>query len=385
MSPAFASNEQRTTNNEQRRKSSLTTISQQPVPMAPDTVPPTYLITCLYGLEAELGAEVTERFGVPTEHHWCEVVFGLPGSAARLAGLSLAGNAFLRFARFQIGHTKEALGAVAEQVRLVPLDAWLRAWAELNGAEPASQDVSVSVSRQGEHNFTYAEVQEAAIAALEAQSGRRATLDERPLELRLDVDGEWCRLLGRLSQAPLSKRAYKVRRIPAETDATIAAAMVRKSGPSRADRVLDPFCGSGTIPIERALAGPAAAITAGDIKEKVVGWAAANAQAAAAGITFGVWDALALPFADRAFTRVITAPPFGNPQGGRPWAPLEFGRLLAELLRVLEFGCPLVLLVQDEKLTSTALKRVGHARIAGGLRLDWKGRRHTIFTIERVP
>ena len=353
--------------------------------MPPEISPPTYFLTCLYGLEAELAAEVAERFGVPTEHHWCEVVFELPGSAAQVAGLRLAGNVFLRFARFQIGHTKEALGAVAEQVRRIPLDAWLRAWAELNGGEPASEDVAVSVSRQGGHNFTYADVQEAAMAALEAQSGRRATLDERPLELRVDVDGEWCRLLGRLSQTPLSKRAYKVRRIPAETDATIAAAMVRKSGPARGDRVLDPFCGSGTIPIERALALPAASIAAGDCKEKIVGWAAANAQAAGVDISFSVWDALKLPFPDRAFTRVITTPPFSNPQGGRAWPPLEFGRLLAELLRVLEFGCPLVVLVNDEKLTNVALKRVGHVRITSGLRLDWKGRRHTIFTIEKTP
>jgi tRNA (guanine6-N2)-methyltransferase len=161
--------------------------------------------------------------------------------------------------------------------------------------------------------------------------------------------------------------------------------MVRRSSPARTDRVLDPCCGSGTVPIERALAGPFSAITAGDRKEKLVGWSAANAQAAGVEIAFGVWDVMALPFADGAYTRVITVPPFGNPESGRAWSPLDFGRLLAELLRVLEPGCPLVLLVQDEKLTSTALRRVGHARIAGGLRLDWKGRRHTIFTVERTP
>ena len=353
--------------------------------MAPDTASPIYLLSCLYGLESELAAEVAERFGVATEHHWCEVVFSLPGSAAQLAALRLAGNAFLRLARFQVGHTKETLALVAQHVGRVPLERWLGAWEELNGVQPVGDDISISVTRRGEHNFTYAEVQEAAMAAVEGQLGRRATLDERPLELRIEIDGDVCRLLARLSHAPLSRRGYKVRHIPAETEATVAAAMVRKSNPTRMDRVLDPYCGSGTIPIERALAGPAAAVTAGDVKAKHVAYAQANAEAAGVEVAFGLWDAVSLPFADRAFTRVITAPPFGNPQSGRAWSPVEFGRLLAELLRVLEFGCPLVLLVQDEKLTGTALKRVAHARIAAGMRLDWKGRRHTIFTVERTP
>ncbi len=320
-----------------------------------------------------------------TEHHWCEVLFSLAGSAEQLAALRLAGNAFQRFARFQVGHTKEALGVVAEHVGRVSLDRWLQAWEELNGAAPEADDISVSVTRRGEHNFTYAEVQEAAMAAVEQQLGRRATLDERPLELRVEIDDDICRLLARLSHYPLSRRPYKVRHIPAETDAAIAAAMVRKSSPTRLDRVLDPYCGSGTIPIERAFAAPFGALTAGDLKPRNVDYARANAEAAGVEVALGVWDAQSLPFADGAFTRVITAPPFGNPQNGREWTPVEFGRLLAELMRVLEFGAPLVLLVQDEKLTTTALKRVTHARILGGLRLDWKGRRHTIFTIERTP
>ena len=345
----------------------------------------TYYVTCLYGLEGELAAEVAERFHVRPEYHWCEVVFSLPGNAASVAGLTLAGNVFLLFGRFQVPPTKEALTLVAEQVRRLPLDAWQQAWRELGGADPAGQDIAVSVSRKGEHAFTYAEVEEAVIAALEAATGRRATLDERPLELRVEIDGEWCRLLGRLSAAPLSRRAYRVRHIPADTDATVAAAMVRRSNPSFGDRVLDPFCGVGTIPIERALAFPAGGIVAGDNKEKIVGWAADNAREAEVEVSLGVWDALTLPFAEGAFSRVLTVPPFGNPENGRAWSAVEFGRLLAELLRVLEAGCPLVLLVLDEKLTATALKRVGHARITSGLRLDWKGRRHTIFTIEKTP
>ncbi len=268
--------------------------------MAPDTASPIYLLSCLYGLESELAAEVAERFGVATEHHWCEVVFSLPGSAAQLAALRLAGNAFLRLARFQVGHTKETLAVVAQHVGRVPLERWLGAWEELNGVQPVGDDISISVTRRGEHNFTYAEVQEAAMAAVEGQLGRRATLDERPLELRVEIDGDVCRLLARLSHAPLSRRGYKVRHIPAETDATVAAAMVRKSNPTRIDRVLDPYCGSGTIPIERALAGPAAAVTAGDVKAKHVDVRAGQRRGGRRrGSLRPSGTRVSLPFADR--------------------------------------------------------------------------------------
>jgi len=354
------------------------------VSVGPGTSEHTYLVTCLYGLEGELAAEVGERFGVPTERRWCEVVCRLEGSPAQLKTLRLAGNVFLRFARFRVGHTRDALHAIAERVRGIPLDSWFTAAEEFAGDGIRDEPVSVHVTRQGKHNYTYAEVEEAVMSALEGERRCRATLGESPLELRVEVKDDACRLLGRLSAVPVSRRPYKVRRVPAETDATIAAAMIRRSQPGRGDRVLDPYCGSGTIPIERALAGPAACIVAGDNKAKLVGWTAANAEAAGVDVSLGVWDAMNLPFADRAFTRVVTAPPLGNPQTGRQWSLTEFGRLLAELLRVLEFGCPMVVLVRDEKLTTRALKRVGHARITGGLRCDWKGRRHTIFTVERT-
>ncbi|MDD5086821.1 MAG: THUMP domain-containing protein [Candidatus Nanoarchaeia archaeon] len=51
----------------------------------------------------------------------------------------------------------------------------------------------------------------------------------------------------------LSKRDYKVFSNPADTKGTISYSVLRIAGYKKSDTLLDPFCSSGTIPIEAAL------------------------------------------------------------------------------------------------------------------------------------
>lgn len=341
-----------------------------------------YVATCLYGLEGILADEVRERLGAEPQSQWCEVSFRFDGSAARLRDLRLAGNVFMEFDRFPIGHTMAELDAMAEHLRAVPLEAWEARWCGLQGL--SSGEIGVTVQRRGEHNFTYQDVEERAIGALSQATGRKVTLEPRPLELRIEVEAEWCRLMGRLTPTPLSERPYKRFRSSADTDATLAAAMVRLSRPRPGDLFLDPFCGAGTIPIERALRGRATAVVAGELKEKRVAWAVGNAGLAGVQVAFGCWDALKLPFADRAFTRVVTSPPQSNPVDGRPWGLEDFAPLVAECFRVLQYGGAAVWLMERGPLFKRALKHLGIAYPARLLACNWKGRSWTIYTVEKV-
>jgi len=56
-----------------------------------------------------------------------------------------------------------------------------------------------------------------------------------------------------LAGEPLHRRGYRVRAGEAPLKETLAAAILRLSGWNREDPLLDPMCGSGTIPIEAAL------------------------------------------------------------------------------------------------------------------------------------
>jgi 23S rRNA G2445 N2-methylase RlmL len=344
---------------------------------------PTYLVTCLYGLEGVLVVEVADRLGVPADHRWCEATFTFDGPPGRLAGLRTAGNVFLRLDRFPIGGAKADLGELAARLRAVSLDRWQECAEELVGHELGDVAVSVTVSRQGEHKFTYKDVEELALDVLGTQTSHKVGLDPHPLEFRVDIHEGWCRLLGRLTPTPLSERAYRLYRGSFETEPALAASMIRLGRMASDDAFLDPFCGTGVIPIERALAGPAGLLVAGELKPKRLAWAAANAQAAGAPVALLVEDADALPFAARTFSRIVTDPPQSDPVTGRPWRVEQFAHLVQECFRVLRYGGAMTWLMQKGSLFTESLKLIGGMPRATHLACSWKGRPWTIYHVEK--
>ena len=94
-----------------------------------------------------------------------------------------------------------------------------------------------------------------------------------------DVDPGWD-VLVRIGPRPLSARTWRVRDYPGAANATIAAAMSRLGGIHEEDRVLNLMSGSGTLLIERLLAGPAALAVGVDVDPDSTAMATENAAAA---------------------------------------------------------------------------------------------------------
>lgn len=91
--------------------------------------------------------------------------------------------------------------------------------------------------------------------ATAATTGREEG-DEEPQGAQLVVvrlDRNQCTVSADSSGAHLHQRGYRTAVTPAPLRETLGAAMVIASGWDRASPLLDPFCGSGTIPIEAAL------------------------------------------------------------------------------------------------------------------------------------
>ncbi|HSJ99669.1 MAG TPA: methyltransferase [Kofleriaceae bacterium] len=104
--------------------------------------------------------------------------------------------------------------------------------------------------------------------------------------------------------------AWRVAEVPAASHPTVAAALAWVAGAREADRVWDPFCGSGAELVERARRGPYRALHGSDLDEAAL--AAARANLAAAGVTAALARADARTHAPGEVDLILTNPPLGS-------------------------------------------------------------------------
>lgn len=104
---------------------------------------------------------------------------------------------------------------------------------------------------------------------------------ELVVRLRPGRRGGW-EVLVRLTPRPSSARAWRVCNRAGGLNAVVAAAMNELVGVRPDDRYLNLMCGSGTLLVERALAGPARRLVGVDLDPAAVTCAERNLQAAGA-------------------------------------------------------------------------------------------------------
>jgi len=296
-----------------------------------------FIASCIYGLEQVLAEEVKDRLGVESSRSWCQIAFQCSGDVSGLRELATAQNVFLQLSKFSLKPGAAERIVIREQLERMPLETWLKLCNQLN-ASLESSCVKIDVRRKGVHAFSYRYVADMLAEIVRSRLGMSPAESESPLELAAEIKGEHVLVKGRLFPRPLSRRSYLVRRFTGATEPSVARAMARLSQPRPDDTILDPCCGCGTIPLERALEKPFKKLVAGDIRDKRVQETIANAAAARVELEAATLDAFNLPFADRSFNRIITHPPQSNPQTGTPWSVADFKAMLGELFRVLDYG-----------------------------------------------
>jgi 23S rRNA G2445 N2-methylase RlmL len=124
----------------------------------------------------------------------------------------------------------------------------------------SDQSFAVRAKRRGEHPFgspdVEREVGQAVIDRFRSQSQPRpaVNLDDPDLIFRVIVRGDTVTIaIDATGQRSLHRRWYRVQEHGAAFRPTLAYAMCQYAGYQPGDRLLDPMCGCGTIPIEAAL------------------------------------------------------------------------------------------------------------------------------------
>lgn len=157
------------------------------------------------------------------------------------------------------------------------------------------------------------------------------------------------------------------------------------SEPSAADVVLDPFCGSGAIPLEGARTFPYRKVLAGDHDSLIIKSLRKKVRQQGAGIAIGRWDALDLQtFAPESVDKIITDPPWGIYRAPHTNHMKFYRRMLQEFQRVLRPGGLVVCLTGQPTLFEASVREAAGAwTIEKSYNILVSGKKATAFSMKK--
>jgi tRNA (guanine6-N2)-methyltransferase len=237
------------------------------------------------------------------------------------------------------------------------------------------------VARQaGEHEFRRVDLQHAVERGIAERTDHTWRLDdnEADVEFWATMFESELLLAVRLSSEAMRHREYKVAHRTASLRPAAAAALGWLAGVDERDVVLDPFCGAGTILIERANLGRYAELIGSDRDAEALAAARLNVGPRYKPIRLEGWDAAALPLGDASVTKIITNLPWGIRYGSHGENRKLYPAWIAEFNRVLAPGGRMVLLSAEWTLMRELAAR-RRIKIEQALQVAILGARASIF------
>lgn len=324
---------------------------------------PTFIGRAPHGMEWLAAAEL-EAAGARVSRMGHRVLWfqfsELPSRAA-LAELRTLDDVFLLMGEVaQVPRDRSALGLLRGlALDLDSASALARRYDPLD-----TRKFTVVASAIGKRNYGRYEMESALGSALARgrwsfEDSRLGHAESERLSVRLHIDaGAFVAL--RLFRHPLHRRAYRTDTSVAALRPTVAAGLCLLADPRHGERLHDPFCGVGTIPIEAALGGSGVSASGTDIEPGQIESARQNAQRAGCAVDLRVADIGSLPLDAQSVHAVVTNPPWDQKVelAGRERSE----HWLREVSRVLVDDGRLVLLVADPQSIESAASELGWVR-----------------------
>lgn len=346
-----------------------------------------YYVTALGGLERIVRWEIPTRLpgaelrddtdagdrgrihfrydGPPTDVLQLRSIENVFGAVGEFAGLSA---------------DERALGIIKAELAAADLAPALQLYEALYGPRP-DPSFRCTSKRSGKHEYTSQQIAGAAGAGVQERYGWRVDLENYDYDIHVDViDGRCCIGL-RLTTESLHQRT-RIAHVPASLNATLAYAMCVLSDPQEGEVFLDPTCGAGTLPIERAAIG-AARMLAGDIFPQPLEMARRNFEAHGLCIGLCRWDARALPVPPDTVDKVCANLPWGRRAGSHTVNKHLYPRLTREMARVLKVGGLAVILSLEKRMMQRVVARHGWLRIERTLPVSVGGLKPTIYLVRK--
>ncbi len=222
---------------------------------------------------------------------------------------------------------------------------------------------------------------------LAEKAGLTANDDEGDLLLRLrrGPDDEGWEALVRLSPRPLATRAWRVCNREGALNAAVAQAMVQLSEPTPDDVYLNMGCGSGTLLIERLLAGEAKSVVGYDLDPAALECARQNRDAAgfAEQIKLNLGDVHDLPLPARSIDVITADLPFGQLVGSHEANLTLYPAWLAEAARIAKPRARAVFISHEVRLMEGLLEESRHWKSEHTYRVGLGGMHPRIWVLTK--
>jgi len=312
------------------------------------------------------------------------ILFTYPGDPRNLLYLRSVENVYIFIRNIEgLTRSRKSLGEIFKRVGSADLETALRLHKQAHRSKGKKRlTFRVISSKLGRHNFRRVDVQKAVESALISRYGWKIDLQNPTLEIRIDLEEDEALLGLRLTGEMMRRRAYKVIHIPASLKPTVAYCMVLLSEPKPVDIFVDPMCGAGTIPIERALAGSYRRVIGGDVEESVVRSARGNVDASRRSVDLAVWSVSAMPLRGSTVDKVVCNLPFGKQIGSRRENRALYSDFIREMVRIMKPRGRAVLLTSERELMDDLTRQHPFMNLRRHLKIDLLGLRAYIYVID---
>jgi 23S rRNA G2445 N2-methylase RlmL len=186
----------------------------------------------------------------------------------------------------------------------------------------------------------------------------------------------------RLSGNAMRQRDYKVAHLAGSLRPSVAAALAWLTEPSAEDTVLDPFCGAGTILIERAHLGRHRILLGSDRDPAALRAATENIGPRYKPLELHPWDATAIPLETASVDKVVTNLPWGIRHGSHGENRRLYPQVISEFKRLVHPGGLIVVLTAETRLMGELMTR-GVFRAEKVLRISVLGTPAAIYVYRR--